>query len=92
MAEQQVGAGLVAAAIAFQPCDYIVIQPDGDWTLCRTIETAHLRAAPINDFGHLGKINRSVCLGGEVGDLPLVRGCELLHNSSFPGRMRFARR
>ncbi len=92
MAEQQVGSGLITSPIAFQPSDYIVIQPDGDWTLCRTIEPANLRAAPIDNFGHLGKINRSVGLGGDGGDLPLLRGCELLHNSSFPGRMRFAQR
>jgi len=92
MAQQEIGLGLVAAAIAFQPLDHIVVQPHGHRTLDGTIEAANLRARPIDDLGHFAEINRSVGFGGDDGYLPPLRGCELLHRTSFPGRMRLAPR
>jgi len=90
--EQQVGFGLVAAAITFQPFNHIVVEPDGDWALGWPIEAANLRAGPIDHFRHVGEVNRSVGLGGDGGDFLLARGFELLHRTSVPGQMRLVRK
>lgn len=92
MAKEQVCLGLVASSIAFQPIDHVVVEPDGDWALGRTVEAADLRTGPVDNLGHIGEINRSVDLCGDGGDVPLVRGCELPHTTSFPGQMRLLRR
>ena len=92
VAQQQIGLGLVAAPIAFQPLNHIVVQPHRHRTLDGPVEAADFSACPIDNLGRIAEINRSVRLGGDGGDLPSLRGCELLHRTSFPGRMRHAPR
>ena len=92
MPKQQVCLCLIAAAVAFEPVDHVVIQPDGYGPLRRPIKPANLSAAPVENLGHVGEVNHRVGLGGDGGDVPLLRGCELLHRTSFHERMRFERR
>ena len=92
MAKEQVGFCLVTAAVAFQPSDHIIVEPHRNRAFGWPVEAADFRAAPISDFWNVVKINGSVGLGGEVGDVPLAPGCELLHRTSFREQMRFVPR
>ena len=92
VAQQQIGLGLVASPVAFQPLNHIIVQAHGHGTLDGPVEATYFRACPIDHLGHIAEINRRVGLGGDGGDLPPLRGCELLHRTSFPGRMRLAPR
>ena len=92
MTKEQVGFCLVTAAIALQPGDHIIVEPHRNRAFGWPVEAADFRAAPVGDLGHVGEINRSVCLGGDAGDVPLARGCELPHKTSFPERTRLVPR
>jgi hypothetical protein len=57
VAQEPLGPGLLAPAVGFEPCDYIGIQPHGDWLFFRPMKFSDLRRAPVRNWRRVGKIN-----------------------------------
>ena len=92
MPQQQVGSGLIALTVSFQPFQDVAVQADRHGFLWGSIELAHLGFAPIQNKGYVRKINVLVFHGRDGGDISFLFLGELPHKLSFHVIPRFGQR
>jgi hypothetical protein len=72
VSQKQIGFGLIAAAVGFEPCDDVGIQPHRHGLLRWPIELADFGAAPIKDWRRIRKINVFASFCGDDSDVSLL--------------------
>jgi len=81
--QQPIRFGLITTTISFEPVNDVGIQTHSYGFLLWPIELADFRSGPIENRGHVGKINVLVSFCGDGADVSLLLLCELPHRLSF---------
>ena len=84
MSQKPIGFGLIAAAVGFEPCDDVGIQPHRHGLLRWPKELADFGVAPVKNRRRVRKINVLVSFCGDSSDVSFLLLCELPHRLSFP--------
>src|SRR5437016_841265 len=88
--QQPIRFRLITTTISFEPGNDVGIQTHSYRFLLWPIELADFGCAPIENWGHVGKINVLVSFCGDGPDVSLLFLCELPHRPSFHGTQQHA--
>lgn len=81
--QQPIRFGLITTTISFEPGNDVGIQTHSYGFLLWPVEFADFGSTPIENSGHVGKINVRVAFYGDDADVSLLLLCELSHRLSF---------
>lgn len=90
--QQPIRFGLIAVTISFEPGNDVAIQPHSYRFFLWPIELADFGLAPIENRGHVGKINVLVSFCGDSANVSLLLLCELPHRLSFHATQQHERK